>query len=103
MASIWPRVRCSRPQVTRCSTASKTFSQEVRNAAAVSFQERRRDRPARSATLPSRALFRVLFVCQPAARRLLAWARTSKRKGHPREDGLILRHLAPLPCLALKG
>ncbi len=40
MASIWPSIRCSSPQVTTCSTASKTFSQEVRNASAVSFQER---------------------------------------------------------------
>src|ERR1039457_2543824 len=37
MASIWPSTRCCRPQVTTCSTASKTLSQEVRNASAVSF------------------------------------------------------------------
>src|SRR6476660_8468821 len=40
--------RCSRPQVTTCSTASKTLSQEVRNAAAVSFQESRRAQRARN-------------------------------------------------------
>ena len=47
MASIWPRTRCSRPQVTTCSTASKTLSQEVRNASAVSFQDSRRAQRAR--------------------------------------------------------
>jgi hypothetical protein len=34
-------------QVTTCSTASKTFSQEVRNASAVSFQESLRAQRAR--------------------------------------------------------
>src|SRR2546426_2297315 len=42
MASIWPRVRCASPKVTTCSTASKTFSHEVRNASAVSFHDKRR-------------------------------------------------------------
>jgi hypothetical protein len=35
-------------QVTTCSTASKTLSQEVRNASAVSFQENRRAQRARN-------------------------------------------------------
>src|SRR5438445_7439007 len=42
MASIWPRTRCSSPKATTCSTASKTFSHEVRNASAVSFHDRGR-------------------------------------------------------------
>jgi hypothetical protein len=37
----------SRPQVTTCSTASKTLSQDVRNDSAVSFQESRRAQRAR--------------------------------------------------------
>ena len=41
MASILPSSRCSRPQVTTCSPASKTLSLEVRNASAVYFQDRR--------------------------------------------------------------
>jgi hypothetical protein len=47
MASIWPTVRCSSPQVTICSTASTTLSQEVRKASAVSFHDNRRAQPAR--------------------------------------------------------
>src|ERR1035441_349626 len=39
MARIAPRTRCSSPQATRYPTASWTFSQEVRNSSAVSFQE----------------------------------------------------------------
>jgi len=35
-------VRRSSPQVTTCSTASKTFSREVRKAWAVSFHDSRR-------------------------------------------------------------
>src|SRR5205085_7659977 len=48
MASTWSSVRCSSPKVTTCSTASKTLSQEVRNASAVSFQESRRAQRARN-------------------------------------------------------
>src|SRR6202451_425276 len=42
MASMAPSLRCSSPKVTTCSTASKTFSHEVRKAQAVSFHESRR-------------------------------------------------------------
>jgi hypothetical protein len=48
MASIWPSTRCWSPKVTTCSTASKTFSHEVRNASAVSFHDRRPAQRARN-------------------------------------------------------
>jgi hypothetical protein len=38
-------------QVTTCSTASKTLSQEVRNTSAVSFQDSRRAQRARNSML----------------------------------------------------
>src|SRR5664279_227789 len=41
-------LRCSSPKVTTCSTASKTFSHEVRKASAVSFNESRRAQRARN-------------------------------------------------------
>src|ERR1051326_343797 len=40
-------MRCSSPQVTTCSTASNTLSQEARKQSAVSFHERRRAQRAR--------------------------------------------------------
>ena len=40
-------LRCSRPQVTTCSTASKTLSQDVRKASALSFHDSRRAQRAR--------------------------------------------------------
>jgi len=39
MAEIGPRVRCARPQFTTNCTAWHTWSQEVRNDSAVSFQD----------------------------------------------------------------
>src|SRR4051812_47185403 len=48
MASICPSTRCSSPKVTTCSTASKTFSHEVGNDSAVSFQESFRAQRARN-------------------------------------------------------
>src|SRR6185295_16131720 len=47
IASIWSSARCSSPKVTTCSTASKTLSQEVRKASAVSFHDSRRAQRAK--------------------------------------------------------
>jgi hypothetical protein len=46
--SRWPSKRSSSPQVTTCSTASKTLSQKVRNASAVSLHDSRRARWAKN-------------------------------------------------------
>src|ERR1035438_5413789 len=40
MASMAPSLRCFSPKVTTCSTASKTFSHDVRKASAVSSHEK---------------------------------------------------------------
>src|SRR5579885_3483116 len=60
MARMDSRVRCSRPQRTTYSTASRTLSHEVWNDSAVSFQESLRAQRAR------KSIWALVEECLPS-------------------------------------
>jgi hypothetical protein len=70
----WPSVQCSRPQVTTCSTASKTLSQEVRKASAVSFHDSRLAQGAR------KRMFALVSVRLPSPPGTSSTATTPQRR-----------------------
>src|SRR5215831_3925341 len=67
-------MRCSSPQVTTCSTASNTLSQEVRKQSAVSFHERRRAQRAR------KSIYTLVKVRLPSPQGTSSTATTPQRR-----------------------
>src|SRR5215472_15867002 len=67
-------MQCSSPQVTTCSTASNTLSQEVRKHSAVSFHERRRAQRAR------KSIYAFVKVRLPSPQGTSSTATTPQRR-----------------------